>query len=115
MATKPSWLHQTTEHCVLRHNKSSLYKNCAVLSPITLTIARNNGIGTCNAVNKKLRDAYAEQLHRHEQNIDLCNAVMEMLKPMITFLKVVHQSVDVTLDLRLLLDTNNLHILYKCA
>lgn len=33
--------------------------------------------------NKKLKDAYTEQLRRHEQNIDLCNSVIETLKPMV--------------------------------
>ncbi|MCM1218883.1 MAG: hypothetical protein NC548_30745 [Lachnospiraceae bacterium] len=33
--------------------------------------------------NEQLRDTYTEQLKRHERNIDLCTAVIELLKPMI--------------------------------
>ena len=34
--------------------------------------------------NKKLKETYTEQLQRHEKNIDLCNQVIEQIKPMIT-------------------------------
>ena len=59
------------------HNYSD---TCSRLGAEIQELAVNIRVGEQN---KKLRDAYAEQLHRHEQNIDLCNAVMEMLKPMI--------------------------------
>lgn len=59
------------------HNYSD---TCSRLGAEIQELAVNIRVGEQN---KKLRDAYAEQLHRHEQNIDLCNAVLEMLKPMI--------------------------------